>query len=117
MDAVISIRDAQEKDAAQLANLLHTLFSIEADFKPDMEKQKAGLSMLISQPEHGVIKAAFTEDGKLIGMVSAQLVISTAQGALSAWVEDMVVMNNGQETDWNFYESGWLMRLVPSKGQ
>lgn len=91
MDAVINIRDAQEKDAAQLANLLHALFSIEADFKPDMEKQKAGLSLLISQPEHGVIKAAFTEDGKLIGMVSAQLVISTAQGALSAWVEDMIV--------------------------
>ena len=28
---------------------------------------------------------------EIIGMASAQLVISTAQGALSVWVEDMVV--------------------------
>ena len=29
--------------------------------------------------------------GKAVGMVSAQLVVSTAQGATSAWVEDMVL--------------------------
>ncbi len=30
-------------------------------------------------------------EGKVVGMVTAQLVISTAQGTPSAWIEDMVV--------------------------
>jgi GNAT superfamily N-acetyltransferase len=38
-----------------------------------------------------VIKVARDSQLNAIGMVSAQLVISTAQGAPSAWVEDMVI--------------------------
>lgn len=91
MTTDLSIRDATEKDVPQLINLLRDLFSIEADFKPDVDKQAAGLKMLLSQPSHGVIKVAMTHDGDLVGMVSAQLVISTAQGSYSAWVEDMVI--------------------------
>lgn len=91
MNTHVTIRNAEEKDVAVMVSLLRDLFSIEADFTPDLEKQVAGLNMLISQPSHGVIKVAINNDGTLVGMVSAQLVISTAQGAYSAWVEDMVV--------------------------
>ncbi len=85
------IDDATEADIPALVGLLAELFSIEKDFRPDTEKQIRGLDMLIGCPQQGVIKVARDENGQVIGMVSAQLVISTAQGAPSAWVEDMVV--------------------------
>ena len=82
---------AKLEDIPALVELLATLFSIEADFKPDVAKQIKGLRMLILSPETGVIKVARDNEGLAIGMVSAQLVISTAQGAPSAWVEDMII--------------------------
>lgn len=82
---------AKLEDIPALVELLAALFSIEADFKPDVAKQVQGLRMLILSPETGVIKVARDTDGLVIGMVSAQLVISTAQGAPSAWVEDMII--------------------------
>lgn len=84
------IDNALPADIPALVELLAELFSIEADFQPDTERQALGLSLLLSRPEQAVIKVA-RHDGNVVGMVSAQLVISTAQGTPSAWVEDMVV--------------------------
>jgi len=89
--ASIIFDDAQLSDIPALIELLNDLFSIEKDFKPDPEKQFRGLKMLIESPTTGVIKVARDSQTKVVGMVSAQLVISTAQGAPSAWVEDMIV--------------------------
>ena len=85
------IENASNQDIPALINLLGILFGIEADLQADAEKQKEGLSQLINHPENGVIKLAKNEKRKVIGMVSAQLVISTAQGSPSAWIEDMVI--------------------------
>lgn len=87
----ISVSDATEKDVPALVSLLAELFSIEQDFRPDTDKQARGLRLLMAAPDRGVIKVARTWAGGVIGMVSVQLVISTAEGAPSAWVEDMVV--------------------------
>jgi len=87
----ISYFQARSTDIADLVSLLATLFSIEQDFKPDFSNQEKGLALLIRSPNTGTICVAKNTKGKVIGMVSAQLVISTAQGAPSAWVEDMVV--------------------------
>ena len=83
--------DANLNDIPALTGLLAELFSIEKDFQADTAKQARGLEMLIANQENVVIKVARDLQGKTIGMVSAQLVISSAQGALSAWVEDMVI--------------------------
>lgn len=85
------IENASAQDIPALIALLAILFGIEADFQADVAKQKKGLALLINHPEGGVIKVAKNQTGQVIGMVSAQLVISTAQGSPSAWVEDMVV--------------------------
>ena len=90
----IQINDATLKDIPELVQLLAELFSIEVDFKPDINKQIIGLELLINRPMQGVIKVAQNSEGSIIGMVSAQLVISTAQGAASAWVEDMIIKKN-----------------------
>lgn len=87
----MTIDDAVESDIPALSKLLDTLFSIEKDFQPDTEKQCRGLHLLIGQPDRAVIKVARNASGQSVGMVSVQLVISTAAGAPSAWVEDMVV--------------------------
>lgn len=85
------INEANINDVPELVSLLADLFSVEKDFSADTTKQIRGLELIIKNPENSVIKVARDAQGMAIGMVSAQLVISTAQGATSAWVEDMVV--------------------------
>ena len=90
--AQFNIDVAKLEDIPALVELLAALFSIEVDFKPNTAKQVEGLRMLIQSPATGVIKVARNREGDAVGMVSAQLVISTAQGAPSAWVEDMIIL-------------------------
>ncbi len=85
------IEDATENDLPALSRLLDVLFGIEQDFQPDSSRQMRGMALLLGQPDRAVIKIARNAQDQVIGMVSAQLVISTAEGAPSAWVEDMVV--------------------------
>ena len=87
----ITYSQANETDIADLVNLLSLLFNIEKDFNPDTSKQQKGLELLLKNCTTATIQVAKNDTGKMIGMVSAQLVISTAEGAPSAWVEDMVI--------------------------
>jgi len=86
----IEIRRAAYRDIPALVELLGDLFAIEADFEPDAEKQAAGLRMLLDNPAAGVVFAALA-GGEVVGMVSMQILVSTAQGAKAGLVEDMVV--------------------------
>jgi GNAT superfamily N-acetyltransferase len=87
----ISIKPATSDDIESLVKLLNALFSIEQDFTPNEDAQRSGLRMLLDNPNNGQIFVAHHPQAKVIGMVSAQLVISTAMGAPSAWLEDMVI--------------------------
>jgi GNAT superfamily N-acetyltransferase len=82
---------ANESDIDDLVSLLSDLFSIEKDFHPDLPKQKKGLELIIKNHNTATVQIAKNNVGKVVGMVTAQLVISTAQGSASAWIEDMVV--------------------------
>ena len=85
-----SIAAASNKDIPDLIALLGILFSIESDFTPDVEKQRRGLEALLAS-SNGHIAIARDADGQAIGLATAQLVISTAEGAPSAWIEDVVI--------------------------
>jgi ribosomal protein S18 acetylase RimI-like enzyme len=87
MNAVI--RRAGQEDIPALLDLLRLLFSIEKDFVFDAEEQERGLRLLLSRAEAAVFAAE--QDGKVIGMCTGQLLISTAQGGPSALVEDVAV--------------------------
>jgi len=89
----IEIDTANAADIDALVKLLNILFSIEQDFCPDETAQRKGLKLLIEQPAQGQIFVARHPEAGVVGMVSAQLVISTAMGAPSAWIEDMVVFD------------------------
>jgi GNAT superfamily N-acetyltransferase len=91
MMEAITYSEASSTDITSLVSLLSILFNIEKDFNPDLSKQQTGLELLMQNKVNATIQLARNSAGKVIGMVTAQLVISTAQGAPSAWVEDMVV--------------------------
>jgi ribosomal protein S18 acetylase RimI-like enzyme len=86
----LAVRPARPEDVDALIALLGDLFSIEADFHPDPDRQRRGLALLLDDRARAIVLVA--ERGRrVVGMVTAQLVISTAEGAPSAWVEDMIV--------------------------
>ena len=88
----ILIRDAQETDIDDMAALLGDLFSIEGDFHVDPEKQRTGLALMIGNREHACVKVAVNGVLKcVVGMCTAQTLISTSEGGEAAIVEDVVV--------------------------
>lgn len=89
--STVSIRRAESRDLGTLSGLLEKLFSIEEDFRVDRSKQLRGLEQMLSNPK-GSLWAA-EADGKVVGMCSGQLLVSTAEGGPSVLVEDVVVDN------------------------
>lgn len=86
--ATISI--ATLDDIPQLSDLLTLLFTQEADFQPDIEKQYSGLRQIIENPDVGII-LVLRDDSTAVGMVNVLFTISTACGGRVAIVEDMVI--------------------------
>ena len=89
--AGVAIRCAAERDIEDLVALLEILFGIEKDFRADPQRQRRGLALMLADRERRCVLVA-ERDGGVVGMVTAQLVVSTAEGAPSALVEDMVVL-------------------------
>ena len=87
---MVCIEAATLADLPQLADLLTVLFSQEADFRPDREKQMRGLRQILEAPERGCIFVARAE-GEAVAMLSLLFTVSTAEGAPACWLEDMVV--------------------------
>ncbi|QJD29025.1 GNAT family N-acetyltransferase [Methylococcus geothermalis] len=85
----IMIRPAETRDIEAMAELLGALFSIEADFAFDRDRQRQGLALLIGSGADRVLVAE--SDGRVVGMCSVQTLISTAEGGRVGLVEDMVV--------------------------
>jgi ribosomal protein S18 acetylase RimI-like enzyme len=85
----IVIRPATAADVPRMCGLLSELFSIEADFTSDAERQAAGLKLLIDDSPSLLIVAE--DKGKLVGMCSVQKLISTAQGGPVALLEDLII--------------------------
>ncbi len=94
MPGTIKIRTAVREDLNSLADLLEMLFSIEADFSADRERQLRGLTMLLETGRGCILVAE--AGNNVVGMCSGQFMISTAEGGLSVLVEDVVVHKDWQ---------------------
>ncbi|MBW2662435.1 MAG: GNAT family N-acetyltransferase [Deltaproteobacteria bacterium] len=86
----IIIRKAGLSDINQMVGLLEELFSIEEDFAFNETTQRNGLAVMLGDNEKGCIMVAASGE-QVIGMISAQLLVSTAEGGMVALIEDMVV--------------------------
>ena len=84
----ITIRHARTNDTLAMAGLLGQLFAIEADFVADGQAQVRGLSLLLGAAACLLVA---DEDGMVVGMVSVQPLISTAEGGVVGLMEDLVV--------------------------
>jgi GNAT superfamily N-acetyltransferase len=89
------IRPARPEDLEALVTLLGELFAIEADFRPDPARQRRGLALMLGDRLRRAVIVAESE-GRVVGMVTGQLVVSTAEGAASVLVEDMVVKDGAR---------------------
>lgn len=86
----IFIRKGLPSDIDALIELLGLLFAIEADFSFNREKQRRGLAMLLDKDQDCCLLVAELNH-KIVGMCTAQLLVSTAEGGLKAIIEDMVI--------------------------
>ena len=86
----IRIEPATIEDLSELTDLVMSLMAIEADFKPDAEKQRHGLQLILEQPSRGRI-FVLRNDHKVIGMVNLLFTISTAEGGFVILMEDVII--------------------------
>ena len=86
----MTISIATESNIEALCDLLNILFTQEADFVSDREKQRMGLKEIIEHPEIGEI-FILEKDDTIVGMVSLLYSISTALGGRVAILEDMII--------------------------
>lgn len=94
MAAPCIVREARPEDLDALVELLGMLFSIESDFSADAGRQAAGLSLMLKPGQGRLVLVAAASDegtGRVIGMATAQLLVSTAEGGPALLVEDVVV--------------------------
>ncbi len=91
MNDDIITRRARPEDIPALCDLLEDLFTIESDFAPDVEKQVRALSMLLTDQSDRSLVLVAVREGKVMGMVSIQTLVSTAEGGNVGLVEDLIV--------------------------
>ncbi|TGE32799.1 GNAT family N-acetyltransferase [Desulfosporosinus sp. Sb-LF] len=84
------IRRANYSDISSMTRLLKILFSIETNFKVDELAQQRGLEMMLCDDTNRCIMVAELNQ-QIVGMCTAQLLVSTAEGGIVALVEDLVV--------------------------
>ena len=86
-----TVRKAGLDDLIDLMPLLKLLFTIEEDFVFNERTHTKGLTLLIREPEDKAVVMVAESEGKIVGMVTAQITVSSAAGGFSAWMEDLVV--------------------------
>ncbi|MEJ2640297.1 MAG: GNAT family N-acetyltransferase, partial [Desulfosarcinaceae bacterium] len=87
----VTVRPAAQADVDAVVRLLQDLFALEEDFRPDHRRQRRGLKLLLEGcGQHRCLLVGESE-GRVIAMASVQVLISTAEGGLAGWVEDVVV--------------------------
>lgn len=85
----VRVRPATKNDMEDMADLIESLFKLEPDFNIDRERQKKGLSALLDSESAFVAVADYR--GKVAGMCSCQVIISTSEGGPAGIIEDVVV--------------------------
>jgi GNAT superfamily N-acetyltransferase len=91
MSLIYQIERATWDDLAAMVELLQALFTLEQDFTPNPQRQQVGLQQLLENPQSASVWVARLPAGTVVGLCTAQLVISTAQGGYAVWIEDVIV--------------------------
>jgi ribosomal protein S18 acetylase RimI-like enzyme len=115
------IRPARTSDIVGMCDLLSELFSIEADFSADRERQSRGLELLLCDTSGSSIVIVAQIGDEITGMCSVQILISTAEGGPVGLLEDLVVKRkyrgNGIGTRLLSESVGWCAKKNLSRLQ
>lgn len=74
-----------------MAELLGELFSIESGFTVSRPLQQKGLELLLAGPPERTLVLVAESSSEVVGMVTVQTFISTAEGGRVGLIEDLVV--------------------------
>jgi len=74
-----------------MIKLLGILFSIETDFTINQGNQRRGLEMMLEEGTNRCVMVAELNQ-QIIGMCTAQILVSTAEGGIVGLIEDLVVV-------------------------
>jgi GNAT superfamily N-acetyltransferase len=88
MEAVVDF--AGDADLPAMVQLLDALFTLEADFRPDHDRQLRGLRMILETPALGRL-FVLRLGAEVLGMANALITVSTAQGSRVVLLEDVVM--------------------------
>lgn len=88
MNAIVDFAD--EQDLPAMADLLGSLFALEADFTPDRAAQLRGLRVILDTPTIGQL-FVLRIGPEVAGMANALITASTAQGSRVLLLEDVIV--------------------------
>jgi len=89
MKSGITIENAKKEDLKEMAELLGILFAIESDFEIDFDKQYIGLKHLYEYEGSDILVAR--HENHVVGMLTMQRLISSAEGSFIGQLEDLVV--------------------------
>lgn len=89
MKSGIMIEHAKEEDLKEMAELLGILFAIESDFEINFDKQYSGLKQLFANKGSDLLVAR--HENQVVGMLTMQRLISSAEGSFIGQLEDLVV--------------------------
>src|SRR5205814_6464316 len=81
---------AKKEHLPQMIELLGILFTHEAEFSPDADKQKRALEGIFADPSVGRLYVA-RDARRVVAMASLLFTISTAVGGRAALFEELVV--------------------------
>ncbi len=109
----LRIEPATLDDLSELTELLHDLFTQEADFTPDREKQLRGLRLILEQPSRGRI-FVIRNERMIVGMINLLITISTAEGGFVLVLEDLVIHRDHRNQG---FGSRLLMHALDFAGQ
>jgi len=90
MESNTVVRKASFRDTDAMIELLRLLFAIETDFVFDGDRQRLGLTLLLQTENTSCVLVAERAQ-HVVGMCTAQLLVSTAEGGIKALIEDVVV--------------------------
>lgn len=85
-----TVREARMSDIQALTGLLGQLYRIETRFTPNAANQEKALRMCLDRPDYCRIIVA-ESGGDIAGMANLQLSVSTAEGRMSAHIDDFVI--------------------------
>ena len=88
---MVELGIARPDELPQLVALLTILFSEEAEFTADYEKQTRALEQILADESTGTVYVA-RDEGRVVAMASLLYTVSTAEGGTAALFEDLVVL-------------------------